>query len=172
MTVIRVSSVYRVWLGSTECKLDRSRILLDAENFLNTFAPANRHNSYDMRDFKAYFIIPAEPAEVYLALTTEITINLWTGEEATMIAEPGTEFSMWSGAIVGKNLSFIKDKEIVQQWYFGENTASVVTVRLHEHKRGTSMEVRHSDIPDEAYEDIADGWYNTYAASLIDFYRE
>lgn len=125
-----------------------------------------------MKDFKAYFIIPAEPEEVYLALTTEITINLWTGEEATMGLEPGTEFSLWSGYIVGKNLSFVKNKEIVQEWYFGENTGSIVTIRLHEHKRGTSMEVRQSGIPEEAYDDIADGWHNTYAAALIDFYRE
>src|SRR5690606_19515872 len=125
-----------------------------------------------MKDFKAYYIIPAEPEEVYLALTTEITINLWTGEEATMAAYQSTEFSLWSCAIVGKNLSFIKDKEIVQQWYFGEDTESVVTIRLHPHKRGTSMEVRQSGIPDEAYDDISDGWNNTYAASLIDFYRE
>ena len=125
-----------------------------------------------MKDFKAYFIIPAEPEEVYLALTTEITINLWTGEEATMVAEPEAEFSLWSGAIVGKNLSFVQDKEIVQQWYFGDETESIVTIRLHEHKRGTSMEVRQSGIPDEAYEDISDGWHHTYAAALIDFYSE
>ena len=125
-----------------------------------------------MRDFKAYFIIPAEPNAVYLALTTEITINLWTGEEATMVAEPGTAFSMWGGAIVGKNLSFVEGKEIIQQWYFGEGTESIVTIKLHAHKRGTSMEVRQSGIPDEAYEDMADGWHTTYAAGLIDFYRE
>ena len=125
-----------------------------------------------MKDFKAYFIIPAEPEEVYLALTTEITINLWTGEEATMVAEPDTEFALWSGAIVGKNLAFVKDKEIVQQWYFGDDTESIVTIRLHPHKRGTSMEVRQSGIPDEAYDDMADGWHNMYAAALIDFYRE
>src|SRR5690606_1511243 len=110
--------------------------------------------------------------EVYLALTTEITINLWTGEEATMAAEPGTEFSLWSGAIVGKNMSFIKDKEIVQQWYFGEDTESVVTILLHPHKRGTSMEVGQSGMPDEAYDDISVGWNNTYAASRVDFYRD
>ncbi len=125
-----------------------------------------------MKDYKAYFIIPAGPEEVYLALTKAITISLWTGEEAVMTDMPDTEFSLWSGAIVGKNLSFVKDKEIVQRWYFGENTESIVTIRLHAHKRGTSMEVRQSGIPDEAYEDIVDGWHDTYAASLIDFYRE
>lgn len=89
-----------------------------------------------------------------------------------MAEVPDTEFSLWSGAIVGKNLSFVKNKEIVQQWYFGENTESIVTIRLHAHKRGTSMEVRQSGIPDGDYDDIVDGWKDTYAASLIDFYRE
>lgn len=125
-----------------------------------------------MKDIKAYFLIPAPPEELYLALTTEITINLWTGEEAYMVAEPGTEFSLWGGAIVGKNLSFTPGKVIVQQWYFGEDSESIVTIKLHPHKLGTSMEVRQSGIPDEAYEDIQEGWKNTYAASLIDFYTD
>lgn len=126
-----------------------------------------------MKDYKEYFTIPAEPEQVYLALTTETTINLWTGEEATMSALPDTEFSLWSGSIVGRNRSFEKDKKIEQEWYFGDETnKSVVTIKLHEHKQGTSMEVRHSNIPDEAYEEIVDGWRNTYVASLIDFYSE
>lgn len=126
-----------------------------------------------MKDFKAYYIIPADPEMVYQALTTEITIQLWTGEEARMIAEPGTEFSLWSGAITGKNLSFIPGKEIEQEWYFGDNdTPSIVLIKLHEHKKGTSMEIRHSNIPDEAYEDISEGWTSNYAAELIDFYLD
>lgn len=136
------------------------------------FAKQLQHYFLQMKDYKAYFIIPAQPEEVYLALTTAITINLWTGEEAVMAEVPDTEFSLWSGAIVGKNLSFVKNKEIVQQWYFGENTESIVTIRLHAHKRGTSMEVRQSGIPDGDYDDIVDGWKDTYAAALIDFYRE
>lgn len=124
-----------------------------------------------MKDFKAYYIIPAEPDMVYQALTTEITIQLWTGEEAQMTAEPGTEFSLWSGAITGKNLSFVPGKQIEQEWYFGEtDTPSIVQIKLHEHKKGTSMEVRHSNIPDDAFEDISEGWTSNYAADLIDFY--
>jgi|SRR5690606_32716640 len=126
-----------------------------------------------MKDYKEYFIIPADPQQVYLALTKETTINLWTGEEATMTALPDTEFSLWSGAIVGKNRSFEKNKKIEQEWYFGDEVdKSIVTIKLHEHKQGTSMEVRQSNIPDEAYEEIVDGWRHTYVASLIDFYSE
>jgi len=126
-----------------------------------------------MKDYKDYFIISATPDEVFLALTTESTINLWTGEEATMSAIPDTEFSLWSGSIVGKNLAFEPGKRIEQEWYFGEESdRSIVTIKLHEHKQGTSMEVRQSNIPDEVYEEIVDGWRNTYAAGLIDFYSE
>ena len=71
---------------------------------------------FQMKDFKKYYIIPAQPEEVYLALTLPHTLKLWTGEEAEMSTEPGSEFSLWEGSIVGKNIAFEKDKKIVQQW--------------------------------------------------------
>lgn len=128
-----------------------------------------------MKDFKKYYNIPAPPEDVYLALTTEITLQLWTGDVAVFDPTPDTEFSLWDGSIVGKNISFEPGKKIVQQWYFGEeetDSPSIVTLKLHEDKKGTSLEVRQTNIPDEAYEDIAEGWTNSYAASLIEFYEE
>ena len=120
-----------------------------------------------MKDFKKYFIITARPDQVYLALTTEATIQLWSGDKVEMKPEAGTEFSLWDGSIVGKNLEFEKDKKIVQQWYFGEQgEPSIVTLKLHEHAQCTSVEVRHTNIPDEDYEDIAEGWIHSYMASL------
>ncbi|GIL23191.1 MAG: hypothetical protein BroJett042_17040 [Bacteroidota bacterium] len=125
-----------------------------------------------MKDFKKYFIISTTPDQVYLALTTEATIQLWSGDKAEMKAEPGTEFSLWDGSIVGMNLEFEKNKRIVQQWYFGaQEEASVVTIKLHPHAQGTSVEVRQTNIPDADYEDIAEGWINTYMASLQEFYE-
>ncbi|MES2427845.1 MAG: ATPase, partial [Bacteroidota bacterium] len=37
-----------------------------------------------MKDFKKYYIIPAAPDEVYMALTNPLTIELWTGDLAEM----------------------------------------------------------------------------------------
>ncbi len=126
-----------------------------------------------MPDYKEYFIIPAEPDHVYRALTTETTLHLWTGASVRMSAEADTEFSLWDGDIIGKNIAFEPGKMLVQQWYFGEeNPESIVTIKLHPHKQGTSMEVRHTHIPDEAYDDIVDGWRHVYVASLQDFYQE
>lgn len=126
-----------------------------------------------MKNIKTYYIIPAPPAEVYIALTNPYTIQLWTGEKAEMSTVPGTEFSLWDGNIVGKNLEFEEGKKIMQEWYFGDQEeASVVTIKLHEDKKGTSAELRHINIPDEAYEDMKAGWDEAYFGSLIDFYEE
>ena len=125
-----------------------------------------------MKDFKKYYIIAAPPEEVYLALTLEHTIRLWTGDTAEMKAEPGTEFSLWDGNIVGKNIEFEPGKKIVQQWYFGDSAEeSIVTIKLHPDSKGTSLVLRHNNIPDDDYDDIIDGWDNIYMGSLQDFYE-
>lgn len=124
-----------------------------------------------MKDFKKYYIIPAEPIEVYIALTNPATIQLWTGEKAEMSTIPETEFSLWEDSIVGKNLEFEEGKMIVQQWYFDQDEPSIVTIKLHEHKNGTSVELRHTNIPDEEFDSIVEGWNDSYFASLLEFYQ-
>ncbi|TNE78263.1 MAG: ATPase [Bacteroidetes bacterium] len=125
------------------------------------------------RDYKKYFRIPASPELVYAALTTEATLRLWTGEEAEFTAEPNTKFSLWDGSIVGKNLEFEPGKTIVQQWYFGEREEeSIVTLKVHPDKEFTSLEIRHTNIPDEDYEEMCDGWEDVFVAALVDFYTE
>ena len=124
-----------------------------------------------MKDFKKYYIIPAQPAEIYLALTNPATIQLWTGEPAEMSTEPGSEFSLWEGSIVGRNIAFEESKMIKQEWYFGEQEPpSIVTIKLHPHKQGCSAELVHTNIPDEAYHDIVNGWDENYFGLLEEFY--
>ncbi len=124
-----------------------------------------------MKDFKKYYLLSAPPDEVYEALTKADTIEMWTGESAEMSHDSGTEFSLWDGSIVGKNLEFDPGKKIVQHWYFGEQSPdSIVTLILHPHKQGTSVELTHTNIPDEAFEDIIQGWNESYFGSLQEFY--
>jgi activator of HSP90 ATPase len=124
-----------------------------------------------MKDYKNYYTLNASPEEVYQALTFAPTIRLWSGEEAEMSTEPGSEFSLWEGSIVGKNLEFESGKKIVQEWYFGEQEEkSLVTIKLHPLKNQTSVELRHTNIPDEDYENMVEGWNEAYFGALIDFY--
>ncbi|MGJ1206539.1 SRPBCC domain-containing protein [Sphingobacterium lactis] len=126
-----------------------------------------------MKEFKKYYIINTDPEQLYLALTTATTIHLWTGDLVEIDPVPGGEFSLWDGAITGKFLELEPNSKIVQQWYFGEQEEdSIVTMKLHEHKKGTSLEIKHTNIPDEAYDDIVEGWNDTYIASLVEFYED
>jgi len=126
-----------------------------------------------MKTFKKYYLLPAPPEEVYFALTNPNSIQLWTGEAAIMSEVPGSEFSMWEGSIVGKNISFETNKQLVQQWYFGdENPPSIVTIKLHPKGTDTSMEVEHTNIPDADFNDIVDGWNESYYACLLEFFKE
>src|SRR5690606_5226976 len=126
-----------------------------------------------MKNFKKYYIIPAQPEEIYKAITTEITAQLWTGDIAKIHAEINGDFSLWDGSIEGRFLELEPYHKIVQEWYFGEQEEkSIVTLKLHQHKKGTSFEVSHINIPNEAFDDIVEGWDNEYVGGLIDFYTE
>jgi uncharacterized protein YndB with AHSA1/START domain len=126
-----------------------------------------------MKDFKKYYVIAAPPDQVYLALTNEATFQLWSGEKADIQAYPGGEFSLWEGSIVGKFLELEPPNKLVQQWYFGDQVEeSVVTIKLHPHDQGTSAELRHTNIPDDDYQDIMDGWNDVYFSSLQEFYED
>lgn len=124
-----------------------------------------------MKDYKQYYLVPASPDELYQALTRAETIRLWSGAPAIMEAVEGTEFSLWDDSICGRNISFTPGQKIVQEWYFGDQEpASIVTIILHPHKKGCSAELRHVHIPDEAYDNIVEGWDEHYFGALIDFY--
>lgn len=127
-----------------------------------------------MKDFKKYYTLPATPEEIYTALTNPLTLELWTGEEAVMSTEPGSEFSLWGSSISGKNIEFEQDRKIVQQWYFdGEPEISIVTIKLHSAKNNTtSVELRHTNIPDKEYEDFASGWDEYYFGALAEFFSD
>jgi activator of HSP90 ATPase len=124
-----------------------------------------------LKDFKKYYQLPATPQEVYAAITNPLTIEIWTNEPAEMSTEPGSEFSIWDGSIVGRNIEFEENKKIVQQWYFdGQEADSIVTIKLHPDKNGTSVELRHTNIPDTDYNDFVEGWNESYFGALSEFF--
>jgi activator of HSP90 ATPase len=126
-----------------------------------------------MKEFKKYFKIQASVQDVYNALVNPNMIELWTGDDVVMDDQVGTEFSLYEGNITGKNLEIIPEKKLVQQWYFGEQEeASIVTIKLHQDKNNTSIEVRHTNIPDEAYENIVEGWSYAYFEPIMELLEE
>lgn len=124
-------------------------------------------------EIKLYQYIEGTPDEIYLALTNPFTIELWSDNQAVMDDKEGTEFSLWDGDITGRNIKMVKDQEIVQEWYFGDiPEPSIVTIKLHPHKTGTNVEVRHTNVPDDAYQNIEEGWREYYIGAIKRFFEE
>lgn len=125
-----------------------------------------------MKTFKKTFKINAEPADIYAALTNPYTIELWSGYSAKMSTEPGSEFSLWEGDIEGKNLEFVQDKKVVQEWYFGDQPEkSVVTISITPDRENSAVTVEHTNIPDEEFDGIAEGWREYYMGAIITFFN-
>ena len=123
-----------------------------------------------MKDYKQYITVEAEPEDVYACLTNPFTIELWSDMPAKMKAEEGTEFEMFEGDIAGKILELVPNEKVVQQWYFGEQEEpSIVTFKIHPGKGKVSLELRHTNIPDEAYEEMAEGWKKYYLGRIKEF---
>ena len=125
-----------------------------------------------MKTFKKTFKINAEPSDVYSAITNPFTIELWSGYPAKMTTETESEFSLWEGDITGKNLEFVQDKKVVQEWYFGvQPEKSIVTITISPDREYSVVTVEQSNIPDDEFNDIAEGWREYYIGAIINFFN-
>lgn len=123
-----------------------------------------------MKDFKYYVGMDTEPEDVYACLTNPFTIELWSDMPAKVEAIPGTEFEMLDGGIVGKMLELESNKKVVQQWYFGEQEEpSIVTILIHPDKGKVSVELKHTNIPDQDFADITQGWKKYFLGRIKEF---
>jgi len=125
-----------------------------------------------MKTFKKTFKINAEPSDIYSAVTNPYTIELWSGYPAKMSTEQGSDFSLWEGDITGRNIEFVQDKKVVQEWYFGDQTEkSIVTIIITGDRENSAVTVEHTNIPDEEFNDIAEGWREYYIGAIINFFN-
>lgn len=126
------------------------------------------------KTFKTRVKLGASAEDVYSALTNPFALELWTGYPAQMSTEPGSEFELWEGDICGRNLEFIQNQLVRQEWYFGEQEEqSIVDLRILPNGANKStLEITHTNIPDEDFADLTDGWRNMYIAALKQFLEE
>lgn len=125
-----------------------------------------------MKTFSKKFKINAEPSDVYSALTNPFTIELWSGYLAVMSEVPGSEFSLWEGDITGRNIEFITNKKVVQEWYFGDQQEkSIVTITISPDGENSLVTVEQTNIPDEDFQEISEGWKEYYIGAIIGFFN-
>ena len=131
-----------------------------------------------MKNIKKHYHIKATAEDIFTALTNPLTIEIWSGASAVMEPVAGTEFSLWDGDITGINLEIEPGKKIVQEWYFEDEEdslpedKSIVTIKLHIEGNSTDVELLHINIPDEAFDNIVDGWDRYYFKPLKELVEE
>jgi activator of HSP90 ATPase len=125
-----------------------------------------------MKTFKRTFKINAEPSDIYAAITNPHTIELWSGYPAEMSTEPESEFSLWEGDITGKNIEFVQDRKVVQEWYFGDQAEkSIVIITIAPDRENSIIVVEQTNIPDDEFDGIAEGWREFYFGAISNFFN-
>ena len=112
-------------------------------------------------------MIKGTPHEIYEVFMDAKKHSKLTESKAKVSREIGGTFSIYEGALSGKNVELIQDKKIVQTWRGGgENWSkgyySTITLVLEPVDNGTLIKFTHSDIPEGAYESVKEGWDKYY----------
>jgi activator of HSP90 ATPase len=118
-----------------------------------------------MKSIEQEIIIKASTHNVYEALMDSRKHAEFTGDKASISREIGGSFSAYDGYIEGINLDLIQDEKIVQSWRgsdWPEGHYSTATFTLEKVEDGTRLTFTQTDVPDEVYNDVSQGWYDYY----------
>lgn len=118
-----------------------------------------------MKIIKQKVIFKATPEEIYEWIVNPVKHSKFTGAKATNSVKVGGKFTAWDGYIDGVNKKLVPGKEIVQSWHaadWKDGVYSKVSFKLKKHKSGTQLEFTQTGVPNDHYEDIKQGWYDSY----------
>src|SRR5688572_24774747 len=121
-------------------------------------------------------VLPVPPARVYEALTTSAQFTEATGGRVAEIAttEGGT-FSLFGGAIHGRNIELVPGARVVQAWrvkMWDAGQYSVVRFTLAPEGSGTKVVLDHTGFPPEQKEHLAAGWGANYFEPLAAYFKK
>lgn len=117
------------------------------------------------KTIKQSVTFPATAHEIYETLMDSKKHAAFTGDEAEISREVGGSFSTFSGYARGTNLELVPDKKIVQTWRasdWPEGYYSRVTFWLEETDGSTQLTFEQTDVPEDFYDDIYQGWQDYY----------
>jgi activator of HSP90 ATPase len=109
------------------------------------------------------------PHDVYEALMDSNKHAEFTGEEASISRKLGGKFSTFDGYAQGMNVELDPNKKIVQTWRaddWPQGHYSRVTFSLTKTAGGTRLVFTQTGVPEDQYDDIAQGWKDYYWAPM------
>jgi uncharacterized protein YndB with AHSA1/START domain len=118
-----------------------------------------------MKQIEQTYIIQAPISKVWQAFTDETIMARWSGGPAKMDATVGGTFTMWDGDVYGTNVKVAPEELLAQDWCGGDDPEKPypVTFTFHQVNEGTTeISLVHAEVPDDEYEDFAEGWIDYY----------
>jgi activator of HSP90 ATPase len=123
----------------------------------------------ETKNIKQIVNIKASPHDIYEALMDSKKHSQFTGDKAKIGRKVGEKFSTFDGYAEGSNLELIPDEKIVQTWRasdWPEGHYSKVTYSFKENGGGTRLTFTQTGVPEDQYEDVAQGWRDYYWTPL------
>jgi uncharacterized protein YndB with AHSA1/START domain len=119
-------------------------------------------------------VLRATPERVYAALTTSAQFSKLTGGAPAEIAtSEGGTFSLFGGAIHGRNVELVPNARLVQAWrvkMWEPGVYSLVRFTLAPEGTGTKVVLDHDGFPAEQEPHLAAGWTSNYWEPLAKFF--
>jgi activator of HSP90 ATPase len=119
----------------------------------------------ETRTVRQTAIFKANAHEVYEALMDSRKHSVFTGSKASISRKIGGKFTAYDGYIEGVNLELVPDEKIVQSWRgsdWAEGHYSRATFSLKKVEGGTRLTFTQTEVPEEQYEPIIQGWRDYY----------
>lgn len=107
----------------------------------------------------------ATPHDVYEALMDSKKHTEFTEAKAVISRNIGGKFTAFDDWASGTNVELVKDKKIVQTWRgtdWPEGHYSTITFALKQKGKETILDFIQTEIPEEHYDDIKQGWIDWY----------
>ena len=107
----------------------------------------------------------ASPARIFKILTDEKLFAAMSGAPATIENREGGAFSLFGGAITGRNLELVEAKRVVQAWYdtaWPAGLYSVIRFELAAAGSGTHVSFEQAGFPESDRASLEAGWHSHY----------
>lgn len=122
-----------------------------------------------MKEIHQTYHINAPIEKVWQALVDPKLIEKWSSDEAKMSDRDGDTFELWEGWLTGKNKKVEPFKKLVQDWRASDwpkEHYSEVSFELTKEGDGTKLDLKHSHVPDERFNEIDQGWHDYYLGQI------
>lgn len=129
-----------------------------------------------MKTIKQTILFNASAPDLYEMLINARKLTKITGGKATNTEKVNGKFSAWDDYISGINVELAPGEKIVQKWTcqdFPNEHFTDVTIELKKKSnKQTELVFTQTNVPDDLYDDISEGWNQFYWEPIRDYIED